>query len=821
MKGLPMRRILILTIIALGVWNASLAADDLVPVNQRFAEVDGKETPSFQRHVIPLLGRLGCNGRACHGSFQGQGGFRLSLFGYDFKADHDALSAGKSPRVDVKDASKSLALLKPTRTVAHKGGKRMDVGGWEHHLLSRWIKAGAPSVKTADAEFASLDVEPREHLFDKIGAKRQLKVVAHWTDGGSEDVTPLCRFRSNDESIAIVDESGLITAVGKGGTDIVGFYDNGVVPVQVILPVSEKFGKNFPDVPTPTKIDELVNTRLRKLGIVPSDLCSDVEFLRRVSLDMTGTPPRPDEVEAFMADKSVGKRTKKIDELLTRPTYAAWWAVRFSDWTGNAEATGTLGGERGLNGEKSKLWYKWLNARIADNMPYDKLVEGIVLARSRPPEQTFDQYCAEMSSYFRTNNPADFTKRPDMPFFWMRKTLGRPEGKALAFAHSFLGVSLQCAECHKHPYDQWTKQDFEQFAAFFNGIGYRVGSKDSVKTMKSKAGLVGDEDAGGYARQFIKLAEAGTLLPFKELVIPPPTAKPRPVKTAGKLGGRVITPRLLGGEEVIASSYKDPRQPLMDWMRHPDNPYFARAFVNRVWAGYFHVGLIDPPDDLNLANPPNNPALLDYLARGFIKSGYDMKWLHREIATSHAYQRSWRPNDINKHDERNHSHQIVRRLPAEVLHDALLHATASDGALTALHKDPTRTRAIGHNCGLSAKKGDASYALNLFGKPPRTVQCDCERSNEPSLLQMVYLRNDQDLAKMLDRADGWLKFAAKAKVTPDELARQAYLRVLSRLPDERETGVALRYLKDAPTTNAGLRDLMWALMNTKEFVVNR
>lgn len=816
-----MHRMILLACLTIGFGIPSANADELQPANKRFVDADGKETPSFQRHVIPLMGRLGCNGRACHGSFQGQGGFKLSLFGYDFKADHDALVAGKSPRIDAKNPAKSLALLKPTRGVAHKGGKRLDVGGWEYHLLTRWIKAGTPSVKESDADFASLEVTPREIEFEKPGQTRTLKVVAHWSDGSSEDVTPLCRFRSNDESIATVDESGIITSAGKGGTEVVAFYDNGVAPVQVILPVSEQFGVNFPKIDAPTKIDELVNARLRKLGIVPSDLCSDVEFLRRVSLDIAGTLPRAEEVEAFLADKSADKRAKKIDELLARPSHAAWWAVRFSDWTGNAEATGTLGGERALNGEKSKLWYRWLHRRIADNMPYDKIVEGLVLSVSLRPGQTFDDYCGEMVSYFRKDKPADFAARPDMPFYWMRKTLGKSDAKALAFAHSFLGVSLQCAECHKHPYDQWTKQDFDQFAAFFNGIGYRVGNRDSVKTMKAKAGLVGDEDAGAYARQFVKLAEAGTLVPFKELVIPPPAKKPRPVKVAGKLGARVITPRLLGGEEVIASSYKDPRQPLMDWMRHPDNPYFARAFVNRVWASYFSVGLIDPPDDLNLANPPSNPALLDHLANSFIKSGYDMKWLHREIAMSHAYQRSWRPNATNKHDERNYSHAIVRRLPAEVLYDAIQCATAADATLNYLHDSPTVSRAIGQNCALSSKKGDASYALNLFGKPPRLIQCDCERSTEPSLLQTVYLRNDQDIAKALDREGGWLKVAVKAKTPPEQLVRQAYLRVMSRLPDERETGVALRYLKDAPTTQTGLRDLMWALLNTKEFVVNR
>jgi hypothetical protein len=337
--------------------------------------------------------------------------------------------------------------------------------------------------------------------------------------------------------------------------------------------------------------------------------------------------------------------------------------------------------------------------------------------------------------------------------------------------------------------------------------------------MKQKLGLTGDPDSGAYARQFVKLAEAGTVLPFVELTVPPAAKGNKGVRLVKNKAGRVITPKILGGEEVIASRYNDPRQPLMDWMRQEDNPYFARAFVNRVWAGYFNVGIIDPPDDMNLANPPSNPALLDHLAHGFIENSYDIKWLHRQIASSHAYQRSWRPNDTNKLDERNFSHAIVRRLPAEVLVDAIAHATASDETLKRMHSDPA-TRAIGCASGLSGKKAEA-YAVNLFGRSARAINCDCERSNDPSLLQTVYLRNDQEVLQQLDRKDGWLKQIARTKCTPDELIRQAYLRALNRLPEEQESSVASRYLRESQDTIGGLRDLLWALLNTKEFMVNR
>jgi hypothetical protein len=795
-------------------------ADVSEPANKRFAAERGDDIPSFQRHVLPLMGRLGCNGRACHGSFQGQGGFRLSLFGYDFKSDHDALTAGNDPRVHRTKPELSLAIEKPLNRIAHKGGKRFEAGSWEHHLLLRWARAGAPGANDDDPDFTALHVEPREFVAAKPGEKFQLKVIAQWADGKREDVTPLARFRSNDEAIAAVDENGFVTVVGKGGTDVVAFYDNGVVPVQVILPVSDRVGANYPSVPTPTKIDELVVARLRKLGIVPSEPCTDVEFLRRVSLDLTGTLPLPEEVTKFLADAAPDKRAKKIEELLARPTYSAYWGNRLCDWTGNAEATGILGGERGLNGEKSRLWAEWLERRVAENTPYDKLVEGIVLAVSRKPGQSYEEYCEEMVSYFRSHEPADFAANRTMPFFWTRKTLGSPSGKALAFAYSFLGVSLQCAQCHKHPYDQWTKQDFDQFAAFFNGVSIRTGNRAEVDAMKKAVGLVGDEDSGAFGRMFVKLAEAGKKIPFRELSVPAKKvvkAGARPAKTAG----RVITPRLLGGEEVVASGYDDPRQPLMDWMRQEDNPYFARAFVNRVWASYFNVGIIDPTDDLNLANPPSNPALLDYLSHGFIESGYDMKWLHRQIVTSRTYQASWRPNETNRLDERNFSHAVLRRLPAEVLYDALVHATANDATLAYLHKNPMISRAIGRGNGY-ANRGGSNYALNLFGKPPRVINCECERSLEPSLLQTVFLRNDSEMLKMLDRNDSWLKAIVKQKdLTVEDLVRQAYLRTLSRLPDERESAAALKHMNAAPSLLAGTRELMWALINTKEFVINR
>ncbi|QDU28625.1 hypothetical protein ETAA8_37280 [Anatilimnocola aggregata] len=835
MLGPMKQRLLFAALICcLPLLTTANAADVVPSVVTRFAAATGDEEPSLRRHVLPLMGRLGCNGRACHGSFQGQGGFRLSLFGYDFAADHAAVVGGDEPRTNLKQPDESLILQKPLLVIDHDGGKRFEKGSWQHHLLLRWVTAGAKTVAEDEAEITHLEISPREIVFAKKGETAQIKVMAHWSDGAREDVTPICRFRSNDESMATIDEAGLVTALGPGDTAVVAFYDNGVLPVQVLLPVTDQLGDKYPAVPTPTKIDELVVAKLSKLGVVPSELCTDTEFLRRVSLDLIGTLPAPGEIDSFLADTSADKRNRKIDELLSRPAYAAWWATKLSDLTGNTSALGPQGGEQGLNGVKARQWHAWITRRVEQNVPYDKLVEGIVLAVSRSPDQPFLDYTAEMSSYFRGTEPADFAERETMPYYWTRRQLGSPSAKALAFAYSFLGVSLQCAECHKHPYDQWTKQDFDQFAVFFNGVRYGAFSRDETTAMKKEHGLTMDEDSGDFKRLFVTLLAEGKTLPFKELTVPRPSKNPKLSKPRPDKAGRVITPRVLGGEEVLTSEYPDPRQPLMDWMRQEDNPYFAKAFVNRVWAGYFHIGLIDPPDDLNLANPPSNPALLDYLADEFIRQKYDMKWLHREITRSRTYQLSCRPNRTNENDERNYSRAVIRRLPAEVTYDALAYATASDETRASLDAKPATLRAIGEVSGLNGRDaGASSYAVNLFGKPPRAINCDCERSAEPNLLQLVYLRNDNEIDSLLDRKDGWLqklrdsqpskrsKIANAKPLDHEALVREAYFRTLCRLPSEQEEKIALGTLSSAADPITGLRDLMWALLNTKEFIVNR
>ncbi len=749
--------------------ETELASPTLPPLAVRFANANVGDVPDFQRHIGPLLGHLGCNGRACHGSFQGRGGFALSLFGYDFAADHASLTAEDSGRVDQQAVDESLILYKPVDSERHEGGKRMEIDSWQYRVLARWIAAGAKF----DGELQQLDrlaVEPAELLFSAAGQEASLKVIAHWADGTSEEVTDLCRFTTNDDSVANISATGTVTAGDVGDTHVVVAYDRAVVPVAVLRP-SDQSSEGLPRPPqSDHPIDVLVAQKLEKLGIVPSERCGDSDFIRRASLDLAGTLPSAERVERFVADASPGKREALIEELLADPGYAAWWATRMSDWTGNNEAQ--LNNYLPVRGLASQMWFAWLKKRFAENAGYDQIVEGIVQAESRLPDESYLQYCETMSDMCRTGNVEGYAARPGMPIYWARNNFRTNEERAIGFAYSFLGVKVECAQCHKHPFDRWSKQDFDQFAALFAPVRATQNSyaPESVKDMRGLTDAITEGEklnGGDLRRKMTEAVKAGRTVPFPELTIikqTPPNRQNKNIKPNNRNRPAVGRSGRILGEVDMLTIQGDPREALMAWLRSPDNPYFAKAIVNRVWANYFGVGIVNPVDDLNLGNPPSNAALLEHLAQGFIASGFDLHWLHRQIMTSQAYQRSSVPNVTNVQDTKNFSRHVPRRLPAEVLRDSIRLATAGAEA-----ESRARTELVGRAINSDVGPGQPGqgprgrdFALQVFGQSTRESNCDCDRSDQANLLQSLYLRNDIDMHQALAQRDGWLEQATSA-----------------------------------------------------------
>ncbi|MFM7057244.1 MAG: DUF1549 domain-containing protein [Planctomycetota bacterium] len=903
------------------VFAALADPDTQPPVSQRYVTADASgESPDFQRHVTPLLGKLGCNGRACHGSFQGRGGFRLSLFGYDFKTDHDELFG----RVDPETPADSLILQKATMQVQHDGGQRIKPGSWEYHLLLRWVQNGSqPRVETPPT-LQRLEVTPSEILFTAQDQHQQLKAIAVWSDGSREDVTALCRFQTNDDQVADITQEGLVTAASPGDTHVVAFYDSAVVPVPVIRPVSPQYGDQYPNVPAPTKVDELVIRKLRKVGIIQSELCTDAEFLRRVSLDVTGTLPTPAEVRAFLLDQAPDKRTRKIDELLERPGYVAWWTTKLCDFTGNSDDK--LNNVTPVQGEASKHWYAWIEKRVRENESYDKIMEGIVLAVSRNPGESYEEYCQNVSKLYHKDGPgaAGYADRKGLAHFWARQNFQTSEDRVIAFAYTFLGTRIQCAQCHKHPFDQWTQDDFKQFEGFFKSTVGRQAARPDAKAdyerMLTQFEKAKELKGNDLRRILADEVRGGAIIPLAEVYAVKAQAAPQRRQAARNNPRSAAAPptaKILAGPVVDLTQFEDPRQPLMNWLRSPENPLFAKAFVNRVWASYFNSGIVSPADDLNLANPPVNADLFNYLAKGFIEHGFDMKWLHREILNSRTYQLSWIPNSTNRQDERNFSRAVPRRLPAEIAVDILLQATLNNARnaefVTSLDKRAVSIPGAGLRRG---NRSPAEYALTVFGRSIRESNCDCDRSEEPSLLQTIFLRNDGQALALLDANDSWLaeiakdhkltftrrsspdgadvtrerqraaqreqlreRFTARVKrlksqiaeaekansekqvaalrsqlktlreqakaqgiVEPDSedaasadapatvaipadlnteaIITDAWLRTLSRFPTADELQTAQTHIKEAQDPVEGIRSVLWALLNTREFVVN-
>lgn len=764
---------------------------------------DGRlEKVDFERHVMGLFGRMGCNAGSCHGSFQGKGGLRLSLFGYDAEKDHAVLTReALGRRVNPVEPDRSLVLLKATGQVEHGGGRRFGTGSWQYQVLREWIAAGANWQK-GSGTVRSLSITPAEQAFNGPGETVNLQVRARFADGSEENITPWCDFRTNNDAVADVDSHGQIKALQPGDTAIVVSYRGTVLAMRALVPLPADQRRPYPAVPEVNFIDREVFAKLKRLSIVPSDLAGDAEFLRRITIDTIGCLPTPDEVRAFLADAAPDKRAKKIDELLNHPMHAALWATKFSDITGND--TDSLEQPQQLKPRRSQMWHDWFRKRVAENRPYDEIVRGVLTATSRngqEPEEWIKQV-RELDEAAQKGFVSKYADRPSLDLFWRRQQNIPIEQWGEKTAAAFLGVRLECAQCHKHPLDRWTQADYRAYANIFSQVNFGA-SPEARKTIDQENAerRKGQPPRGG--RQTI---------PVREVFLGSPRAQLRHPDT-----NQVLTPQALGGPEIKVSREQDARAELFAWMRSPENPYFARSFVNRVWGHYFGIGIVHPVDDFSQANPPSNPKLLDELAKDFIAHQFDIRAIERTILNSRAYQLSCRPNPTNQLDRTNYSHSLVRPMMAEVVVDTLnsaLGVTENFGA-----DGPADARAI--EVGSTRIQNQSlAHVLRIFGRPPRSSACDCQRGLDPALPQTLYRMTDPNVLAKLKAPTGRLQQLLKTDKGDDAVLEELFLATLTRPPTVKEKQSFADYRAKRPDRQAAFTDTLWALINTREFILN-
>ncbi len=756
----------------------------------------------FERHVASLLGKHGCSAGACHGSFQGKGGLRLSLFGHDPGQDYQALTRDAlGRRVSVGDPESSLVLLKASGQVPHGGGKRFDRGSWQYRVLRDWIAQGARR-EAGSGRVTNLRVLPEERALRGPGETANLKVVAEYADGTQADVTRFADFRARDDSVADVSPLGQVRGLRPGDTPIIVSYRANLATARVLVPFPAAGGSAYLRVPENNFIDREVFAKLRRLNILPSDLSGDAEFLRRLIIDAVGRLPTPEEVRAFLADARPDKRRREIDRLLADPLHAALWATRFCDVT--ACDVDVMDGPPELRAKRARMWHDWFRKRVAENVPYDQIVRGVLTATSREGREV-ERWIAQevaLDQAARKGFSSSYADRPSLDLFW-RRLMGEDffpvEQMAELTATAFLGVRMECAQCHKHPFDRWTQEDYRAYANVFARVQYGSSPEVTAATVDLLA-----------RRRQLPPGKAGPPIPrLREVYVTAhrPRALPHP-QTGGQL--EATAP---GGPALETEG--DPREALFRWMARPDNPYFARSFVNRVWAHYFGVGLVEPVDNFSVANPPSNEKLLDALARDFVEHGYDLRRLERLVLNSRAYQLSSAPNPTNARDRTNYSRALPRPMMAEVVLDVLNSAL---GAAEEFGADaPPGSRAIE----VAPNRVRAEYAarvFRVFGRPARQSTCDCERPAEPTVPQALFLMSDPALLGKM--AGGRLKKLLGEKRPDAERVEELFLATLSRIPDKDERQAALEHLKAAKDRQSGYADLVWALINTREFILN-
>lgn len=709
----------------------------------------------FSTDIVPILTRLGCNGGGCHGKASGQNGFKLSLLGFEPDFDHESLvSDARGRRLFLPNPEKSLILLKATGRLPHGGGRVMDESGDDYKIISQWVGQGAPGPKPDDPTLDRIELERREVVLkfrDRVG----LKVKAYFSDGSTRDVTGQSIYQTNEPGIASVDsqgvirvrdQPGLVAIMVRFGEKIATF--RGIVPfvqenaekqnvLRKLDTISNEMGRSL--------ADSHLLQQWRKLGVVPSDVCDDPTFLRRAMLDICGTLPTPEEVASFVKDKDKNKREKLIDQLMDRPEYASYFGLKWADILQNRGAGYSTSRQRA----GTSLFSGWIRDSIASNKPYDQFVTEIITASGSQAE-----------------NP---------PAIWYRTVRKSPE-YVESVAQAFLGVRIQCAQCHHHPTESWSQEDYYGLAAVFGRVGRKGGFAD--------AEVPTDE--------VIYLADKGS-------VVHPRT-------------GVEIRPRALGETEFQIGPLDDPRKNLALWMTNPANPYFSKTIVNRLWAHFMGRGIVHPLDDARSTNPPSNPELLDALAADFVAHRYNIKHLIRQITSSHAYQLSSIAGRGNRGDLQSFSRFYSRRIPAEPLLDAISQVL---GVLTEFAGMPPGTRAIE-----LPDENVAAPFLDIFGRPARLTACECERVDAPALHQALELVNSAEIQRKLSSPNSFPGKLAASSKSADEIVHEAFVRILAREPQPQEKQAGVAFLERQSNRLEAVQSLVWSLLATNEFLFN-
>lgn len=691
---------------------------------------------SYTLDVMPVFLKANCNTGSCHGAARGKDGFRLSLYGFDVNGDYNRITRDfSSRRINLAFPEDSLLLTKGAGVVPHTGGTRFRKGDELYETVHEWLRDGAVIDQGEIPTVTKVDIYPKGAVLNGEGAQQKITVRAYYSDGTDRDVTHLAYFSSNNDNSAIIEQDGVVTAQNRGEAFIMARFDTHTVGTHfIVLPKNLEFAWN--ELPENNYIDTHMHNKFKNLRIIPSELCTDEEFIRRVTLDVTGRLPTVDEYNVFLADVDPKKRDKLVDELLTRKEFVEIWVMKWAELL-------TIRTTNQISYKSMLLYYTWLQERVANNVPMNVMVQELLGSNG-------GTFANAATNYYQNET----------------NTLKVAEN----VAQVFMGMRMQCAQCHNHPFDRWTMDDYYSFAAFFSQIGRKRG-EDPREIIVFNSG-------SGEVRH--------------------------------PVGNRVMAPKFLGGETPDVAG-KDRRQVMANWLASDENPFFSQNLSNIVWAHFFGKGIIQEVDDVRISNPPVNKELLDALSQKLREYNYDFKKLVRDICTSRTYQLSTKTNETNEKDTTNFSHATLRRMRAEVLLDAITQVTTTSNKFPGL---PSGARAV-----QIANGNTSTYFLTTFGRAKRETVCSCEVKMEPNLSQALHMLNGDTVNAKVTQG-GLVATRLGEEVPHEKIVEEIYIRCLTRKPTEKELTNLMELVSQEENKQQALEDVFWALLNSREFVFN-